>query len=302
MKIKFFFILMVCCSSVTAEIYKYKNSDGKWAFSDKQPQKIDPINIESIKYSVSQKKEIRPYIDIQASGASLAYRAHNPLPVMAQCFLKFDDKAGVDRKSKILAPESNTLLYQSPPNASKRAYNFWCVIGDPYSEPLTTLVLPPFLNYKPMRISQGFKGRFSHNSQPSLYAVDIGMPVGTKIIAVKKGMVISAKDGYASAGVSSPYFLDKANYIDIMHDDGTYALYAHLLLGSVKVKSGQLVDAGQVIGLSGNTGYSTGPHLHFVIRHNDRGRTKSIPFKFSQPNKSPVTPKRGVWLLPVTDL
>jgi len=296
----FFFALCCCSSSLLAEIYKYKDASGKWAFSDKKPEQVAPANIEKIKYAKAKRMLTRPGLDVKSDGQFYIYTARNPFHAVIQCFLQFDDNIGVKRVSKMLDAESTQILYESKPNEKKRAYDFWCVIGDPKSQPLTTLVLPPFLDFKPMRISQGFKGRFSHHSQPSLYAVDIGMPVSTKIVAVKKGVVISTKDDYAVAGVSSPFFFDKANYIDIMHDDGTYAIYAHLLLGSVKVTKGQLVEAGQVIGLSGNTGYSTGPHLHFAIKHNAKGRTESIPFKFSQPNKEPITPKRGVWLLPDT--
>ncbi len=303
MKINLVFALALCCcsSSLLAEIYKYKDSSGKWTFSDKKPELIAPANIEEIKYAKTKQKFTRPSLDVEADGRYITYRVRNPFHAMVQCFLRFDDDKDVKRVSKMIAADSTKVLYKSESNKRKRAYDFWCVIGDPKSQPLTSLVLPPFLDFKPMRISQGFKGKFSHHRQPSLYAVDIGMPVSTKIVAVKKGVVISTKDDYAVAGVSSPFFFDKANYVDIMHDDGSYAIYAHLLLGSVKVKKGQAVDAGQVIGLSGNTGYSTGPHLHFAIRHNARGRTKSIPFKFTQPNKKAVTPKRGVWLLPDTE-
>jgi len=54
--------------------------------------------------------------------------------------------------------------------------------------------------------------------------------------AVKDGTVISTKDDYAFSGTSGPYFLDKANYVNIMHDGDVYAIYAHLTLGSVKVE------------------------------------------------------------------
>ena len=151
-----------------------------------------------------------------------------------------------------------------------------------------------------MRISQSFNGQFSHTRKDNYYAVDIGMPVGTKITAVKEGLVIRTKDDYSLSGVSSPFFFDKANMIKILHDDGSYAVYAHLLLGGIKVKVGERVLAGQIIGLSGNTGYSTGPHLHFVIRYNDNGQLNSLPFTFLQPEKKQLIPKRGVWLLPVS--
>ena len=62
--------------------------------------------------------------------------------------------------------------------------------------------------------------------------------------------------------------INQANYIFIYHADGTVASYLHLKLKGVIVKEGQTVSQGQVIGYSGNTGYSDGPHLHFELWHN----------------------------------
>jgi len=73
---------------------------------------------------------------------------------------------------------------------------------------------------------------------------------------------------------------DKANHVRILHDDGTMALYAHLDLASVSVGRGARVAAGQAIARSGNTGFSTGPHLHFVIQQNVGMDIRSVPFRF----------------------
>lgn len=83
--------------------------------------------------------------------------------------------------------------------------------------------------------------------------VDFIASSGTTVRAVGAGNVVSA-------GWSGAY----GNEVVIQHADGTYSQYAHL--SSLSVSSGQSVSGGQQIGLSGSTGNSTGPHLHFEIR------------------------------------
>lgn len=87
---------------------------------------------------------------------------------------------------------------------------------------------------------------------------DFVVPSGTSVRAVHGGVVVKA--GGNGAGDGPAY----GNAIVIKHDDNTYSQYAHL--SQVKVWVGQSVTTGQQIGLSGNTGNSTGPHLHFEIR------------------------------------
>lgn len=87
-------------------------------------------------------------------------------------------------------------------------------------------------------------------------AVDIGAPEGTPVWASARGEVIIARKGGYNGGYGS--------YVVIRHDNGTQTLYAHL--SQVSVSAGQVVSQGEEIGLSGNTGRSTGPHLHFEVR------------------------------------
>ena len=87
-------------------------------------------------------------------------------------------------------------------------------------------------------------------------AVDFGAPVGTQVRAAAGGQVIISR----GAGWNGGY----GNYVVIKHDNGTQTLYAHLSSNSVAV--GQWVSQGSTIGKSGNTGRSTGPHLHFEVR------------------------------------
>ena len=82
--------------------------------------------------------------------------------------------------------------------------------------------------------------------------LDFAAPIGTPIMAVEDGKVVAA-------GPAGAY----GNMIEIAHGDGTRSLYAHL--SAIDVKVGQKVTRGEHIGALGNTGNSTGPHLHFEI-------------------------------------
>jgi len=71
------------------------------------------------------------------------------------------------------------------------------------------------------------------------------------------------------------------NYVLIRHEDGTLGHYCHLQKGGCLVKPGQLVKTGDAIARSGNTGFSSGPHLHFSVYKTKNGREReSIPVKF----------------------
>jgi len=130
----------------------------------------------------------------------------------------------------------------------------------------------------PFRISQGAGGDFSHNSPSGRYAVDIAMPVGTPIVAARAGTVVKIRNGQGGR-LPDP----AGNHVRVAHDDGTHSAYLHLSRGSVQVKPGQRVEIGTLLGKSGNTGRSTGPHLHFVVQKSYGGSMLSIPFRFSQP-------------------
>jgi murein DD-endopeptidase MepM/ murein hydrolase activator NlpD len=114
-------------------------------------------------------------------------------------------------------------------------------------------------------VSQAHGGRLtSHNNRENLYAVDFAMPVGSPVVAARAGVVIDVTLRHHEGGFNASY-IDKANTVAIVHDDGTVAEYAHLSPGPEQVKAGQRVAAGELLGYSGNTGYSSGPHLHFIV-------------------------------------
>lgn len=112
-------------------------------------------------------------------------------------------------------------------------------------------------------VSQGYDGEYSHRDQ-NRFAVDFRMPEGSLICAARPGLVIEVKED-SDEGGSSDEFNDKANYVRVLQEDGTIADYSHLQLNGALVRDGETVQAGDTIALSGNTGWSSGPHLHFRV-------------------------------------
>lgn len=104
------------------------------------------------------------------------------------------------------------------------------------------------------------------------YAIDFGMSVGNRIVASAAGKVTIVKDDSTDdMHACSITYASYANRIVIQHDDGTQTLYLHLEYNSALVKAGDTVSQGQPIGLSGETGYTCGAHLHFQRQENCGG-------------------------------
>jgi murein DD-endopeptidase MepM/ murein hydrolase activator NlpD len=116
------------------------------------------------------------------------------------------------------------------------------------------------------------------------------MPEGTPICAARAGVVMDVAGDFFEGGRSAARYGARANYVRILHDDGTMAVYAHLKLESIRVRLGAKVSRGQVIASSGNTGYSSGPHLHFAVERNAGMRLASVPFRFDDGSGTGVEP------------
>lgn len=147
---------------------------------------------------------------------------------------------------------------------------------------------PPFAGR--FRVSQGFDGGYSHQLPGNRYAIDLAMPEGTPVLAAKAGVVVDFVDGHVGH-TQDLSGRARTNYLRLLHPDGTLTLYAHLQPHSVRVGLGQSVSAGSWLANSGNTGYSTGPHLHFAVQHNDGRRLVAIPFTLNG-----QMPAQGDWV------
>ena len=142
---------------------------------------------------------------------------------------------------------------------------------------------------------QGFHGAFSHRGSNE-HAVDFDCPVATSVLATRAGVIVAANGSAQGAG-TTPEFLDyrRTNFVMVLHDDGTLGEYMHLAPSGVRVSIGQRVERGDELALSGNTGFSSTPHLHFqVITAADDGvNAQSFPFQFAVSPKRVETPVQG---------
>jgi hypothetical protein len=133
------------------------------------------------------------------------------------------------------------------------------------------------------KLIQAPHGTFSHfEGSQDEEAWDWAMPEGTPVLAAREGVVVATRSD-CSLGAVDEALKSDANDVIIRHGDGTFAEYQHLREGGVLVKLGARVAAGQPIGESGNTGYTSRPHLHFSVFHTIDGTLRrTLPVSFGQ--------------------
>lgn len=181
--------------------------------------------------------------------------------------------------------ENHPIVELSPMELSKKwswAYNYTYHLGDNIrGEPNGIVCALPYQKEQTYKVVQGYNGKRSHENENAL---DFDMPEGTLVCVTKDGVVIDIVDKHNMACPTKDC-LQYNNYVTVYHEDGSFSSYAHLKQNGAKVKIGQIIKQGDVIGLSGNTGWSTGPHLHFVVYYYKNSQRITVPTKFKLQNK-----------------
>lgn len=276
-----------------ANLYKYRDANGRWVMTDKKPQQTD-YEQQQLLFTQAQAK-----VAVVNRGSKerpiLFAVSHVHGPVQVRIEFSEQDNVLLSQTEPLQwlvnGPGDQYLMQLQPkdPNRSWRyQWRYDYTLGPPKTKvSVQQPVIASPVAGGPFWISQGFMGEASHSGHPqSHYAVDIVVPADTPIIAVAAGQVMDVERDFSRAGWSKEY-ADEANFVRVLHSDGIMAVYAHLRADGIEVVPGQHVKTGQLLGYSGNTGYSSGPHLHFALQVNRDHSLQSIPFEFHGIGRSP---------------
>lgn len=241
----------------------------------------------------------KSYHESANGGYSILFENQEDMPISAKFTFTLENLSStyVNDQIVVIPPKTKDfLIAQLKPIHSKIAnkfsytssYNFGNSLQENYDE--NYIYDLPFEKGKKHLVFQGYNGNKSHQNT---YALDLNLKVGDQILAAREGIVVEVVNEYDKScpDISCAKFNNK---IIIMHSDETFADYVHLKhLGTV-VKKGDVVEKNQLIGYSGNTGYSTGPHLHFSVFINRiDGKRTYIKTKFRTSESDSIYLEQG---------
>jgi murein DD-endopeptidase MepM/ murein hydrolase activator NlpD len=288
-------------STDPAPVYKYRDANGNLVYAEQKPgAKTD---VETIAITLESKAP-RIAVDKVGNAEHWELRAVNE----CLCVVEFDvhllethnlNITGTPSYHRALQPQSQQSLVQlshEGVSAPSLQYSWKAILGLPGAQHVARQPYrAPFAVGASYLISQAYPNRFTHNSPDAQYAVDIALPDGTPVYAAREGLVINLRHD-SFRGAATAVMMDQANMVEILHDDGTIAIYAHLHWDSVRVQPGQHVLRGEYIADSGNTGFSTGAHLHFAVLRNAGLEAVSVPIQFGGPGATAITPQQNMML------
>ena len=276
--------------------YRYRDANGQWVFTDRGAAAAvatgDAMSLarepEALHVSVDRS-------DTVTSTQLIAANSCLCVVTLRVSIVQSDFAAipkGANYQATLEPGVRQTLVNVPRPSSGKGQleFNWRAALGSPkavHNPPRPYRV--PFAVGSTFTISQAYPTRVTHVTPDSQFAVDIALPDGTPVYAARAGTVINVHhDSFRGAALA--VMLDQANLIEILHDDGTIAVYAHLQWNSIRVRIGQRVARGEYIANSGNTGFTTGPHLHFAVLRNSGAGDVSLPIQFAGIGGAPVTP------------
>jgi Peptidase family M23/Domain of unknown function (DUF4124) len=279
--------------------YKYRDANGQWVFTDHAANAAAPAGDA---FSLAHEPgALHVAVDRSDTDRSTQLIGVNDClcVVTLRVWIEQSDFAQISRGHAYqltLDPGAREAVVTAPhvSGAGRLRYTWTFALGSPqavHNPPRPYRA--PFAVGETFTVTQAYPSRVTHVTPDSVYAVDFALPDGTPVYAAREGTVINVRHD-SFRGAPLPAMFDQANLIEILHDDGTIGVYGHLHWDSIRVHIGQRVARGEYIANSGNTGFTTGPHLHFAVWRNAGAADVSIPVQFTGIGGVGVSPATSV--------
>lgn len=281
-------LLMLLAPVADAKVYRWVDADGNVHYGDAIPSGVQAERLRNVP---DGDPENFAELQVLREGEQAVVRVGNRLkgPIQVALQLVADSNVAAEPAmplSRVLAAgetrEVSIVRAIEPNRTSEFEVRMQAVPGDPAATPQDVVYSLP-VDETRWQLGQGFHGSFSHSDDQNRYAIDLVVAEGTPVLCARAGTVMQIESGFTEAGTNRKRLATRANLIRILHSDGSMAVYAHLREDGALVRPGEHVAAGQLIGYAGNTGFSSGPHLHFVVQANTGMRLKSLPFRMIGP-------------------
>jgi murein DD-endopeptidase MepM/ murein hydrolase activator NlpD len=282
--------------ALAQSVYRYKDAQGQWVYTDRPPASRRPPETLTLSTAVASPRIL---VEPRSGANGIALVAINECRCTVEFGVKTRGSDGSEHAGRaVVTPRSELVLVEvpAPAGTGEIRFDYGYVIGDPAaSHNPSGPYRAPFALAQSYTVTQAPPDQITHKDAGSRHAIDVAMPVGSAVHAAREGVVINVAHKFFRGGTTQEV-RDEANFVQVLHDDGTTAVYAHLQLDTVRVRPGQRVQRGEYIANSGNTGYSSGPHLHFVVLRNAGLRSESVPVTFAGPGGASVVPRSSASL------